>query len=231
MRFGIALLLKQTAPFEINSSRVEIISATPLQRSAPVTAAKEFSEKQSTEQDQKSSLRTGFAVIGGLILAAILAVAIFAVAKNDGNSTNSKPASPSATPTATPSATPSTVVTPSASPSPSATSSASPTPLPTSTVIPSATDLPPIGVNAFFNSTGATIFWRADPNASGISGYIIEASLNGGHFKLIDTLPASHHSHDVIETDSDGWTSFKVSAVYSDGAIVAGKLFGLAGTY
>ncbi len=48
---------------------------------------------------------------------------------------------------------------------------------------------------------------------------------------MIATVPATQLSLDVAEGDTDGWSSFKVSAVYSDGAVVAGKVFGLPGQY
>ena len=52
-----------------------------------------------------------------------------------------------------------------------------------------------------------------------------------GAFKLIATIPATQLSLDVTEKDTVGWTSFKISAVYSDGKTVAGKIFGLPGQY
>ncbi|MEJ0014951.1 MAG: hypothetical protein WDN07_05565 [Actinomycetota bacterium] len=43
----------------------------------------------------------------------------------------------------------------------------------------------------YFNSTGATITWGADPKRFWNQGYTIEESFNGGVFKLIATLPAT----------------------------------------
>jgi len=205
------------------SSRVEIISTTPAPKSAPLITSQDTLDRQGSAQSQKSSSRVVLAVIVGVIL-----IAVFVVARNHNTSNVPK----STPPPASPIATPSTVASPSvpASPTEITTAPASPT-APASTTGTSATDLPPVGIVAHYNRTGATIFWRADTNASGLTTYNIEKSSDGGVFKLIATVPATQLSLDVTETDTNGWTSFKVSAAYSDGSTIAGKVFGLPGQY
>jgi len=103
---------------------------------------------------------------------------------------------------------------------------------PASTASASAsTDLAPVGIVAHYTAAGATIFWYPATGATGLTTYNIEASSSGGPFKLIATVPATQLSLDVTKSSTSGWTSFKISAVYSDGATVAGKVFGLPGQF
>jgi hypothetical protein len=67
--------------------------------------------------------------------------------------------------------------------------------------------------------------------APGVANYNVEVRANNGAWKLISTVPASQLSLDITKNDTAGWSSFKVSSVYSDGTIVAGKVFGLPGLY
>ncbi|MFZ2227410.1 MAG: hypothetical protein WA090_02735 [Candidatus Nanopelagicaceae bacterium] len=70
------------------------------------------------------------------------------------------------------------------------------------------------------------------PNAAeGLTGYNVEISLSNGPWKLISTVPASQHYLDVTKENTTGWTSFRVSSVYSDGEATPAKAFGLPGTY
>jgi hypothetical protein len=94
-----------------------------------------------------------------------------------------------------------------------------------------ASDLAPVGIVAHYTASGATIFWYPAPGTTGLTTYNIEASSSGGAFKLIATVPATQTSLDVTKGESTGWTSFKISAVYSDGNTVAGKVFGLPGQF
>jgi hypothetical protein len=106
------------------------------------------------------------------------------------------------------------------------------TPTPSSaTTASTASDLAPVGIVAHYTASGATIFWYPAPGATGLTTYNIEASSSGGAFKLIATVPATQTSLDVTKDGSTGWTSFKISAVYSDGNTVAGKVFGLPGQF
>ena len=101
----------------------------------------------------------------------------------------------------------------------------------TSTTAASATDLAPVGIVAHYTSTGATIFWAAPSGAQGLTSYNVEIAANGGAFKLIATVPSTQLSLNITKGSTSGWDSFKVSAVYSDGSVVAGKVFGLPGQY
>jgi len=88
----------------------------------------------------------------------------------------------------------------------------------------------PSGIVAHYTAKGATIFWQA-PASSNVSNYNVEVSSNGGAWKLISTVPSSQLSIDIVKTDTTGWCSFRVSAVYADGQIIAGKVFGLPGQF
>ena len=217
------IVIDAIAPFEMNSSRFEIISTTPQPKSAPFKNSQEISDRQGLGQSQKSSSRVVLAVIVGVIL-----IAIFVVARNHNTSNIPKPSTPvvKSPTTPTPVASP---ITP-ASPTEMTTAPATPS-APATTAATTSTDLPPVAIVAHYNPNGATIYWRADTNASGLTTYNIEKSSDGGTFKLIATVPATQLSLDVTESDTNGWTSFKVSAVYSDGSTIAGKVFGLPGQY
>ena len=135
------------------------------------------------------------------------------------------------------SATPTMSAAPSTNPtdtsSPAAMDPASPTPSAalTSSTPTTTSDLAPVGIVAHYTSTGARIFWFPASGSKGLTTYNVEAASNGGAFKLIATIPSTQLSIDVTESDTNGWTSFKISAVYTDGNTVAGKVFGLPGQY
>jgi hypothetical protein len=67
--------------------------------------------------------------------------------------------------------------------------------------------------------------------ASGLSNYNVEIRSNGGAWKLISTVPSSQLSIDITKGDAAGWSSFRISSVYSDGQVIGGKVFGLPGQY
>lgn len=188
------------------NARLEIVStplaATPAPILAPVTPA-----PVPAAQPQKpgASNRVIFAVVVGIIL---LGVIVWAKG-NNSNSANK----PIATPTAT------------------STPSATPTPTPSDTAETLTAHEAPQGVVAHYTSTGATIFWKAPTALQGLSGYNVEISVSNGPWKLISTVPATQLSLDVTKENGNGWTSFKVSSVYTDSETVAAKAFGLPGTY
>ena len=99
------------------------------------------------------------------------------------------------------------------------------------TSAPSAGHEAPVGIVAHYTAKGATIFWKTPAASTGLANYNVEISIAGGAFKLISTVPASQLSLDVTKTDTAQWSSFKVSSVYDDGTVVAGKVFGLPGLY
>ena len=165
------------------------------------------------------------------VIVGVVLIAVLVVARNHKTTTTptSEPTM-SSTASATPEASASSEM--SAAPSDSATPAAPPSETPaTSAAASSATDLPPVGIVAHYTATGATIFWYADKAAVGLTTYNVEASSSGGAFKLIATVPATQLSLDVTKNGTEGWTSFKISAVYSDGSIVPGKVFGLPGQF
>ena len=162
----------------------------------------------------KSSSRVVLWVVIGVVLIAILVVA------RNHNSTTTPQTSPTPTVSATPTDTSSP--TPATSPTAAATPTASTA---------AAADLAPVGIVAHYTPTGAAIFWYPATGAGAIATFNVEASSSGGAFKLIATVPATQLSLNVTATDTNGWTSFKISAVYTDGVTVAGKVFGLPGQY
>jgi hypothetical protein len=95
----------------------------------------------------------------------------------------------------------------------------------------------PEGIVAHATSTGATILWKAPATATGLTSYNVEASANGGAYAMLATVPATQLSLNITKGDTAGWTSFKVSAVYSGGATAVGttvlgkNAFGLSGQY
>ena len=89
----------------------------------------------------------------------------------------------------------------------------------------------PLGIVAKYTATGATIFWNATTAADGLKGYSIEFSSNGGSFSEVATVGTDVLKYDITKSDTAGWTSFKISAVYNDGQKAEGKVFGLPGQY
>jgi hypothetical protein len=184
-------------------SRVEIVSTpTPTPLIIPVAPAVPTQVKK-----PGASGRVVFAVLVGII---ILGLIVFAKGHNSNQANNVKP-----TPTATATSTDSPSPTPSASD--------------TSAVL--TAHEAPQGVVAHYTSTGATIFWKAPTAKEGLTGYNVEISVSNGPWKLISTVPLAQSSLDVKKENASGWTSFKVSSVYSDSKTVAAKAFGLPGTY
>lgn len=197
------------------SARVEIVTtpapisvaSTPSPTLPPVSAE----VRPAPEKKPGASGRVIFAVVVGIIL---LGLIVWAKGNNSNKDVKANP-----TPTATASATP------------TPTDSASPTPSATDTSATITAHEAPQGVVAHYTSTGATIFWKAPTAVDGLSGYNVEISVSNGPWKLISTVPAAQLSLDVKKVSTAGWTSFKVSSVYSDSETVAAKAFGLPGTY
>ena len=174
----------------------------------------------------KSSSRVVLWVVIGVI-----AIAVLVVARNHKTTTSesTSTATPAATATDTSAATPSAMASDTSSPASISVASAAPSAA--TTTAGAASDLAPVGIVAHYTATGATIFWSPAPGATGLTTYNVEASNSGGAFKLIATIPATQLSLDVTKGGTAGWTSFKISAVYSDGNTVAGKIFGLPGQF
>ena len=157
-----------------------------------------------------ASGRVVFAVVVGIIL---LSLVVWSRAHNRNTDAGAK-ALPTPSATSTP------------------TSSAAPTPTPSASSNPIITaHAAPQGVVAQYTTPGATIFWKAPTAIDGLTGYNVEISLSNGPWKLISTLPTSQTSLNVVKSNANGWTSFRVSSVYSDSQITSAKAFGLPGTY
>ena len=117
-----------------------------------------------------------------------------------------------------------------ATPTPTESASASATPTESSATTVSTTAAP-LGIVAHYTADGATIFWNATTAADGLKGYSVEVSSNGGAFSELATVGADVTKYDITKSDTTGWMSFKISAVYNDGQKAEGKVFGLPGQY
>ena len=190
------------------SARVEIVS-TPA--SSIVVPAPTLTPAPTPSTKPGTSGRVIFAVAIGIIL---LGVIVWAKSHN---------------PTSTPTASPTPTAT--ASASPTATNSATPTPTASATSAVLTAHSVPQGVVAHYTANGATIYWTAPTATDGLTGYNVEISVSNGPWKLISTVPETQLSLDVTKESATGWTSFKVSSVYSDSQTASAKAFGLPGTY
>ena len=191
---------------------VKTVSTTPAPASSKSVASIATTTKSSSGKN--SSNRVVLTVLAGIVLLALVVVS--------RNSSTTK----SATTEPTPAASSAAATTPEAS-APAATEASTPA----SPSAPSAGHAEPVGIVAHYTATGATIFWVAPSDATGITNYNVEIRANGGTWKLISTVPASQLSMDITKGDTAGWSSFRVSSVYSDGTVVGGKVFGLPGQY
>ena len=139
------------------------------------------------------------------VVVGILALGAIAIS-NSSNSSNEPKPSDSATPTAE--------ATPTESTSAAVTNIAA-----------------PLGIVAHYTADGATIFWNATTATDGLKGYSVEVSSNGGAFTELAMVGSDVTKYDITKSDTTGWMSFKISAVYSDGQKAEGKVFGLPGQY
>jgi len=195
------------------------VTRTPITPSVPVPPK---SPTPTPTPTPKSSSRVLLWVIIGIV-----AIAMLVVIRNHKASTSTPDTS--ATPIV--SAAPSTSPTHSSPPAAMDPASATPSAAATGSTPTTASDLAPIGIVAHYTSTGARIFWFPATGSKGLTTYNVQAAANGGAFKLIATIPSTQLSIDLTESDTNGWTSFKISAIYSDGNTIAGKVFGLPGQY
>jgi hypothetical protein len=200
------------APISTRTSRVEIVSTpSPAPVAVPVVAPAPAASLSSVTpvKKQGASARVVFAVVVGIV---VLGLIVWGQSNSSKEDDAVKP-----TPT------------PSVSSTPTATPEVTVTPTPTAVII--SSHEAPLGVVAQYTPTGATIFWKVPNAAEGLTGYNVEISLSSGPWKLISTVPASQHYLDVTKENTSGWTSFRVSSVYSDGEATPAKAFGLPGTY
>jgi hypothetical protein len=148
-----------------------------------------------------------------IVFIGIALLAFIVISNGSKSSTTTTSATPTASAAATMSAAPATSAAPSTS---------------TAAV---ANHEAPVGIVAHYTASGATIFWGAPTASEGITGYTIEISSNGGAFAAAGKVDAAMMEYPVTKSDATGWSSFKVSTVYSDGQVIAGKVFGLPGQY
>jgi hypothetical protein len=64
-----------------------------------------------------------------------------------------------------------------------------------------------------------------------VKGYKVEIAPNGGAWKEISQIPSTQLSFELSKTSDSQYTSFRVSAIYSDGSVGVAKPFGFAGQF
>lgn len=123
--------------------------------------------------------------------------------------------------------------TPAASSSPSAEATAEATPeASASESAPLAAHGAPMKFVGLNNGTdGLKLRWIAPAESEGITGYNVSIIVNGKDVQLLETIPATQLTYDVMKSGPDGWTQFVVATVYSDGVTVDAKKFGFSGQY
>jgi hypothetical protein len=90
----------------------------------------------------------------------------------------------------------------------------------------------PVGIVSIYNEGGAMVNWKAPAASDGITGYNVELRDNGvGEWRMVATVPATEFKQQINKTGTTGWVQVKVSTVYSDGEVVAGKIHGLPGIW
>lgn len=207
--------VKKTAKRSAKSSTRYSIPAVPVSGSSRSSV----SSISTTPRPSTSTPRSSSASISSsgsskaVIIAVVVGILVLAIAVISRNSSSD-----------------STTVTP----TPVASESAEPTEQPTeqSGSEPITAYEAPVGIVSIYNETGATVNWKAPAAADGITGYNVELRDNGiGEWKLVATVPATQFSQQITKNDTTGWVQVKVSTVYSDGEVVAGKIHGLPGSW
>ena len=184
----------------------------------PIAAPKAAAPKASATPRQGSSK--------GVLVAVLLGIAILAAIVLSGQSQDSDDVAP--TPTATAEATES------ASPEATAeaTESASPEATAEATEAAASGAAPTRFIGNWADGDAQMVLrltWRAP--AGDVTAYKIETSFNGGTWSELAELPATQLSQEVMKSSDDKYTSFRVSAIYSDGSVGTAKAFGFKGTF
>jgi hypothetical protein len=188
------------------------ISTTPI--AAPKTAA----PKASATPRQGSSK--------GVLVAVLLGIAILAAIVLSGKSKDSDDVAPAPaiTAEATESASPEATAEATEEASPEATAEA------TEAAANGAAPTRFIGNWADGDSQMVLrLTWRAP--AGDVTAYKIETSFNGGAWSELAELPATQLAQEVTKSSDEKYTSFRVSAIYSDGSVGTAKAFGFKGTF
>ena len=190
-------------PVPSRSGSAVNVSTTP----APATP-RPSAAKPSAKPRQGSSGKTLFAVIVAVVLLGAIVI-----------SNSNKKSDDSAAPAATPSASATAEATPSAS----ATAEATPS---------SVTGEAPSRFIGNWKDSAKTVMvvtWKAP--AGDVKGYTVETRSNQGAWKVVSEVSATTYSAEFSKTSTDGSTSFRVTAVYTDGSLGVAKPFGFAGQF
>ncbi len=172
----------------------------------PIAAPKPAAPKASAAPRQGSSK--------GVLVAVLLGIAILAAIVLSGQSKDSDDVAP--TPTATAEATEEASPEATAEATEAAASGAAPTRF--------------IGNWADGDSQMVLrLTWRAP--AGDVTAYKIETSFNGGAWSELAEIPATQLAQEIMKSSDDKYTSFRVSAIYSDGSVGTAKAFGFKGTF
>jgi flagellar basal body-associated protein FliL len=207
--------VKKTAKRSAKSSTRYSIPAVPVSGSSRSSVSSiSTTPRPSTSSTRSSSAsKSSSGSSKAVIIAVVVGILVLAIAVISRNSSSD-----------------STTVTP----TPVASESAEPTGQPTeqSGSEPITAYEAPVGIVSIYNETGATVNWKSPAAADGITGYNVELRDNGiGEWKLVATVPATQFSQQITKNDTTGWVQVKVSTVYSDGEVVAGKIHGLPGSW
>jgi hypothetical protein len=73
------------------------------------------------------------------------------------------------------------------------------------------------------------ITWKAP--MGDVKGYKVETRSNQGAWTAVSELSATTLSAEFAKKSEDGSTSFRVTAIYADGAMGVAKAFGFAGQF
>jgi hypothetical protein len=185
---------------------------------APVAAVKAAAPKATATPRQGSSK--------GVLVAVLLGIAILAAIVLSGQSKDSDDAAPAPAVTAE--------ATEEASPEATAeaTEEASPEATAETTEAAASGEAPTRFIGNWADGDSKMVLrltWRAP--AGDVTAYKVETSFNGGAWSELAELPATQLSQEVMKTSDDKYTSFRVSAIYSDGSVGTAKAFGFKGTF
>ena len=190
------------------SSRVNV-STTPTASRGSASTAKPSTNAPSSSASKKqgSSTKVLFAVLLG-----ILALGAILVSNSDKDGDDAPAPAPAVTESAEPEA-----MEPEATESsePAATTGEAPTRF--------------IGNWKDSSNSVMVITWKAP--AGDVTGYKVETRTNSGDWKVVSEVSATTSSAEFAKSSTDGSTSFRVSAVYSDGSLGVATPFGFAGQF
>ena len=157
----------------------------------------------------------------------IVLIALVVWSKSGGDETK-ETAQSTSTPTTTVSNSPTAEPTEGATDETPTTSTPSESPNPEAII--SAHEAPRSAVGNY-TSNGLRLTWEAPAASEGLTGYNIEISRSGGALEMFSTLPATQLSLILMKESESGWTTFRISSVYSDDVTVAVKAFGFPGQF